>query len=323
MRRREVIAGLGGAALFRPFAAWPQQARPPRRIALVHSGIPAEKLTETGGTYWVRRFHEELCSLGHREGDTIAIARFSAQGDTTRYAALSAEIALSAPEVIISNSNSLVKSLIQAAPAIPVVGILGDPVGAGLVKTIARPGGSLTGVTVDGGPGIAGKRLQILRETVPGAGRIVHLLSSRAEELRAGPGIPRKVLADVSEAQLRRAFSELADDKTDALVVSEDGSYLAMRSLIVALAAQYRLPAIYAYRDFAEIGGLLAYGPELGDLAKRMANDVHLILNGTKPGDIPIYQPTVYELLVNLKTASALGLALPRALLAQADEVIE
>jgi putative tryptophan/tyrosine transport system substrate-binding protein len=319
---RRAFITLTGAILAQPFIASAQQPRI-GRIALVHSGIPADRLTENGGTFWIRRFHEELRALGLREGGNLVIERFSPEGQPSRFAAVAADIASRKPDVIISNSIPLLRALTDAAPATPIVGLMADPVAAGLASNLARPGGNLTGVSVDAGPGIAGKRLQILKETVPAALRIVHLLNSRAEEQRAGLSIGRKFLSDLNEATVRRAFAEMAEEKVDATLISEDGSFLARRALIIELAAQHRIPAIYAYREFAEAGGLLSYGPELGDLAKRMANDVHQILGGTKPGDIPIYQPVKYELVLNLKTAKALDLAIPQSVLAQADEVIE
>jgi putative tryptophan/tyrosine transport system substrate-binding protein len=321
--RRGFIKLTGGAILAQPFAASAQQPRPPRRIALVHSGIAAEKLTETGGTFWIRRFHEELRALGYREGGNLVIERFSAEGASSRFAALATDIAGRKPEVIISNSNPLIKALMEAAPTTPVVGIMGNPVAAGLAPDIARPGGTLTGVSIDGGPGIAAKRLQILKEAMPGAIRIAFLLNSRAELQRSGVSLMTRMLDEVNEATLRRVFAEMTDEKIDAALVSEDGSFLARRALIVELAVQHRIPAIYAYREYAEAGGLLSYGPELGDLARRMANDVHQILGGAKPGDIPIYLPTKYELVLNLKAAKALDLTIPQSVLAQADEVIE
>ena len=130
-------------------------------------------------------------------------------------------------------------------------------------------------------------------------------------------------MAEVDEPNLRRVFAELAGQKVDAVIIGENGSFVAQRALIVELSANHRLPAVYSYREHAEAGGLLAYGPDLGELATRMAADVHLILGGTKVGDIPIYQPTKFELVINLKTAKALGVTIPFAVVAQADEVIE
>ena len=323
MRRREFITVVGGAA-----AAWPlplraQQIQKQRRIAFVHSGLPTEMITETGGTFWIRRFHEELRALGYTENTNLMIERFSAGGNTGRFSAVAADVVSASPEVIVSNSSALVKALLTATTTIPIVGITGDPIAGGLVSNLARPGGNLTGVSIDGGPGIVAKRLQLLKEAVPGATKVAYLVSAGPEERRSGVPIAHRILADVSEAQLRRAFADMAEEKIDAILMSENGSYVAMRALLVALAAQHRIPVIYAYREFAEAGGLMAYGPELGELAKRMATDVHHILNGAKPRDIPIYQPTKYELVFNLKTAKTLGLTVQQAVIAQADEIIE
>ncbi len=323
MRRRKLIALAGGAAFARPVATLAQQPQKTRRIALVHSGIPADKLTESGGTYWIRRFHEELRALGHREGTNLVIERFSAEGSSSRFAALASEVVGRAPEIIVTNLNPLVKAFMTATTTIPIVAIMSDPSAAGLVTSIARPGSNLTGVSVDTGVGIPAKRLQILKEAVPTAVRIAHLLGSRSEEERSGVTLVAMILVEVDEAHLRGAFAEMAQQNIDAALVSWTGTFLAQRALIVELAAQYRLPIIYPYRAYAEDGGLMAYAPELGELATRMANNVHQILGGAKSGDIPIYQPTKFELVINLATAKALGLTIPPLLLAQADEVIE
>jgi putative ABC transport system substrate-binding protein len=325
MKRRQLLAGLGGTAAGWPIAASVTSAlaQAPRRIAFVHSGIPADKLTESGGALWIRRFFEELRALGHVEGSELVIERFSAGGDSGRFAALAAEVASSKPDVVIANSNPLVRALSQANTAMPVVGIMGDPIAGGLVANLGRPGGNLTGVSIDGGTGIAAKRLQLLKEAVPAAARIAYLFDSRSEEQRSGIAVAFKLLPAVDNINLRRAFAELAEAKTDAALISTGGSFLAMRGLLVTLAAEHGIPAIYPYREYAEAGGLLAYGPELGELGRRVADHVHLILGGTRPGDIPVHLPTTYELLVNQRAAHALGLAIPQSLLAQADEVIE
>ena len=320
MKRRHFIGLAGGATL-----AWPLglRAQEPRRIAFVHTGIPAAKLTETGGTLWIRRFYEESRVLGRIEGPNLVVERFSAEGSTSRFATLAATVVSRKPDVIICNNNALVKAIMSATATIPIVAIMGDPVAGGLVSSLAHPGGNLTGVSIDAGPGIAAKRVQILKEAMPAATKIAYLLGSPAEEERSGVALIAKMLAEVNEAQLRGAFTELAEQHVDAALVSDSGSFLASRAMIIALAAEYHLPAIYAYRDYVQQGGLMSYGPELGDLAKRMANDVHQILNGARPGDIPVYLPSKFELVINLKTAKALGLVIAPLLLAQADEVIE
>ena len=323
MRRRKFICLFGGGALAWWPAAQAQQPVKPRRIAFVHTGIPVSELTPASRTYWIRRFYAELRALGHAEGAGLVVERFSAEGSTARFATLAAEVVGRKPEVILSNSNSLVGVLMKATASIPIVGIMGDPIADGLTTNLARPGRNLTGVSIDGGPGIFAKRLQILREAVPAAAKVTYLVGTRAELQRSNIAATNRLLEEVNDEQLRRTFAELAQDGTKAVVMSDSGSFLASRALIIELAAKHRLPAIYAYRQFAEVGGLLAYGPELGELAKRMAQNVHQILGGTKAGDIPIYQPTVFELVINLKTAKALALTIPQAVLAQADEVIE
>jgi putative ABC transport system substrate-binding protein len=321
--RRKFMRLVAGAALPWPLVARAQQSAKVRRIAFVHSGISVDKLTESSGTFWIRMFFQELRALGLVEGVNLVVNRFSAEGSNSHFASVAADIVSRKPEVIISNSNPLVRVIMTATTTIPIVGIMGDPVAGGLASNLAQPGGNLTGVSIDGGPGITAKRLQILKEAIPTTAKVAYLVGTRAEEQRSGIAQSARLLTEVNETQLRRTFTELAEEKTDAVVMSDNGSFLANVALIVELAAIHRLPAIYAYRQFVEAGGLLAYGPDLGELAKRMAVDVQQILGGAKPGDIPIYQPKKFEFVINLKTAKALGLAIPQAVLAQADEVIE
>ena len=324
MKRREFIGLVGGAAI----ATWPLKLRaqqPPkaRHIVFVHSGIPAAKLIESGGTFWIRRFYEELRKLGFAEGINLVVERFSAEGSFSRIAALSADVVSRKPDVIVTNHTILIKAFMAATTTIPLVAIMGDPIADGLAENLARPGRNLTGVSIVAGGGIAAKRLQNLQEAIPAANQVAYLLGSSVEEMRSGIGIVAKVLPEVNETQLRAAFAEFAGQRIDAALMSDSGSFLAQRALIVELAATHRLPVIYPYRDYVEAGGLMSYGPELGELARRMAIGVHEIFNGANPGDIPIYQPTKFELVINLKTAKALGLTIPLSLLARADEVIE
>ena len=322
MQRRDLL-GLLGAAVAWPAPACAQQGQKPRRLAFVHSGIPADKLTETAGPSWVRRFYEELRRLGRAEGANLVVERFSANGRTDNYAALAADVVASAPDIIVSNQNLLTKAILAATSSIPVVAISGNPLAAGLVTSLARPGGNLTGVSIDAGVGIAAKRLQILKEAAPAALNIAYLVSGATEADRSGLASIAKLLAVVNEAELARAFAEMAAQRVEGVIVGESGNFLAHRNVIIELAAKHRLPAIYPYRDYAELGGLVSYAPDLGELAVRMASDVHQILGGARAGDIPYYQPTKFELVINLKTAKAQGIAIPQILLAQADEVIE
>jgi putative ABC transport system substrate-binding protein len=335
MRRREFIMLLGGAATW-PLAARAQQPQKQHRIAFVHSGIPADQLTETAGPFWVRRFYETLRGLGDAEGDNLVVERYSAEGRSERFATLAAAVVSRNPDVIVTNLIDLTKAFAAATATIPVVAITGDPIAAGLVTSLAHPGGNLTGVSIDAGIEIFGKRLQILKEAMPSAAKVAYLMSNSLSAWDGGMGLSFREAGqhlgialignfqpEINDAQIRRTFAEMAQQQLDAAIVDEGGSFLAHRALIVELAEKYRLPIIYPYRDYVDLGGLMTYAPDLGELAQRLANDVHQILNGAKPGDIPFYQPTKFQLFINLKTAKALGLIMPPTLIARADEVIE
>ena len=321
MRRRKFISILGAAAL--PIAARAQPPQKSHRIALVHSGIPADKLTEAAGPFWVRRFYEELRGFGYAEGANLIVDRFSAEGRSDRFAAVAEAVVKSNPDVIVSNFNALIKLLMKATTTLPIVGLTGEPLSDGLVSNLAHPGGNLTGVSISAGVAMGAKRLQFLKEAAPTAAKIGYLYGSRAEEKRSGVTLWAKILPEVNEPQLRSAFAEMTEERIEAALISETGSFLANRALLVELAAKHRLPMIYPYRDFVEVGGLMAYAPDLGELAKRMASDVHQIFNGTKVGDIPFFLPTKFDLVINLKTAKSLGLTIPPTLLDFASEVIE
>jgi putative tryptophan/tyrosine transport system substrate-binding protein len=323
MRRRDFISFLGGAAVAWPLPLSAQQSQKPRRIAFVHSGLPVNQLTESGGTLFVRMFYVELRKLGFAEGTNLVVERFSGGGRIDRYAALAADVVGSMPEVIVANQNNLVKALMVATATIPIVGLTTEPVEAGLVLSLARPGANLTGVSVNAGPGIISKRLQILKEVVPSATKIVYLTDVGAQERRTGDGLIGKILTEVTEAQIRAAFTEMVEQKIEAAIVAGTGTLYAQHALIIELAAKHHLPVMYPYREYVELGGLITYAPDLGELAKRMAADVQQILNGARVGDIPFYLPIKYQTVLNLKTAKALGLTIPFATLAKADEVIE
>ena len=337
MRRREFIGLVGGVAALPSFSwrheARAQQARKERRIAFVHSGIAADKLTETAGPFWVRQFYETLRGLGDVEGSNLVVERYSAEGRSERFGALAAEVVSRNPDVIVANHNGLVKAFTTATDTVPIVAIVGDPIAAGLVKNLAHPGGNLTGVSINAGDEIYGKRLQILKQAMPSLTKVAYLVSgawdnssgsaNRESGQQLGIALTDKLLLEVSDVQLRRAFAEMAQQQFDAVIVDEGGSFLAQRALIGELAQKHRLPVIYPYRDYVEVGGLMAYAPDLGELAQRMANDVHQILNGAKPGDIPFYQPSKFQLIINMKAVKALELSLPQSLVAGADEVIE
>jgi len=335
MQRREFIRLLSGATAAWPLPAWTQRAPRQHRIAFVHSGIPAGQLTETAGPFWVRRFHETLRGLGYAEGANTVVERYSAEGRSEHFASLAAAVVGRDPQVIVVNLNDLVEAFAAATTTIPIVAIMGDPIATGLVANLAHPGGNLTGVSIDAGYEIVAKRLQILQEAVPLAAKVAYLTSSRIfidtslglSLQKAGQGLGIALtwnfLPEVNDAQLRRAFAEMTSQQFDAAMVDASGTFLARRASIAELAGKLHLPIIYPFRDYVDSGGLMSYAPDLGELAQRLAIDVHQILNGTKPGDIPIYRPNKFQLVINLKAAKALSLEMTPTLLAGADEVIE
>ena len=333
MQRREFIIVLGGAA------AWPLGARAQRpaaqnRVAIFHPAIPITHLTETGGGSAWRAFFAELRRLGHIEGENLIIERYSAEGHHERYAALAREIVSRSPEVIVTGTNPVVMTFKAATSTIPIVAFMLDPLKAGLINSLSRPGDNLTGITLDPGIEIWGKRLEMLKEAIPSTAKAVVLgmregwEGSSGQALREAGGrlgisLVLMLPQQGTPSELERVFAAIEQQRPDAVLVSGEGDLYAHRQLIAELAAKYRLPAMYPYRDYVEAGGLIAYAVDLAELLRRMADDVHQILKGSKPGDIPIYQPTKLELLINLKTATALGLTLSPALLAHAAEVIE
>jgi len=334
MKRREFITLLSGAAAAWPLTARAQQPATQHRIAIFHPAIPTTLLTETGGGSAWRAFFAELRRLGYSEGENLIIERYSAEGHHERYADLAREIVTRNPDVIVTGTNPVVIAFKAATSTIPVVAFMLDPLKAGLVTSLARPGGNLTGITLDPGIEIWGKRLQMLKEAIPSITTAAFLgmrdgwEGSSGEVLRAagaelGISLVFMLPQKGNSSEIERVFAVMEQQRPDAVLVSGEGDLYAHRQLIAELAEKNRLPVMCPYRDYVEAGGLMAYAVDLAELLRRMADDVHQILKGAKPGDIPIYQPTKFELLINLKTARALGLTLPPALLALAAETIQ
>jgi putative tryptophan/tyrosine transport system substrate-binding protein len=333
MRRREFITLLGGVTAW-PLATRAQQSARQQRMAMFHPAIPPALLTETGGGSAWRAFFGELRRLGYVEGENLIIDRYSAEGRHERYAEVAREIVSRNPDVIVTGTNPVVTVFKAATSTIPVVAFMLDPLQAGLITNLNRPGGNLTGITLDAGIEIWGKRLEILKEAIPSTTKAVFL------GMRGGwEGTSGQVLQDAASqlgislvfilpqegkpAEIERIFAAIEEQRPDAVLVSGEGDLYANRQLIAELAQKKRLPTICPYRDYVEAGALMGYALDLPELFRRMADDVHKILKGAKPGDIPIYQATKFELLINLKTARAFALTLPPTLLARADEVIE
>ena len=332
MKRREFLAGALLFAATRPARAQPRTTLP--RIAIFHPAIPVALLTETGGGSAWRAFFGELRRLGYIEGQNLVIERYSAEGHHERYADLAREIVARNPDLIVTGTNPVVIAFRAATSAIPVVAFMVDPLKAGLVSSLARPGGNLTGITLDAGVEIWAKRLELLKEAIPSTVKAVFLGMREGWEgsfgqvlqdagSRLGIALTSMLPQTGTPAEIERVFAAIAEQRPDAVLVSGEGDLYANRRLIAELAEKNRLPTMCPYRDYVDAGGLMAYTVDLAELLRRMAGDVHQILNGAKPGDIPIYQPTKFELLINLKTAKTLGLTLPSALLSRADEMID
>lgn len=332
MKRRDFTAGLLLAATMWPARA--QQRAMPPRIAVFHPAIPAALLTETGGGSAWRAFFAELRRLGYVEGQNLIIERSSAEGHHERYADMAREIVARNPDLIVTGTNPVVLAFGTATSTIPVVAFMLDPMKAGLVASLARPGGNLTGITLDPGIELWGKRLELLKEAIPSTAKVAFLGMRDGWEGSFG-----QALRDVSNQlgvslismlpnsgtpeEIARVFAAIAQQRPDAVLVSGEGDLYANRQLIAELAEKNRLPTMCPYRDYVDAGALMAYTVDLTELLRRMADDVHQILKGAKPGDIPVYQPTKFELLINLKTAKAIGLTLPSTLLSHADEIKE
>ena len=330
MRRREFTIGLLLAATPRTGRA--QEPAKQHRIAIVIASGPVTRLNDPRSHAW-QAFWEELRRLGDVEGENLTVERYSGEGRPAGYAELAREVVSRNPDVIVPISASILQAVSAATSTIPIVAS-GADISLGFVPSLARPAGNITGVTVTGYE-IYGKRLQILKEAVPSASKVALLDmptgadgQQRREALREasrllGISLTDIVLQESTPSEYQRVFAEIPKDRPDAMIVSGISELFPYRQLIAELAEKSRLPAMYPFRDYVEVGGLMAYGTDLAELWRRLADDVHQVLNGAKPGDIPVYQPTKFEFLLNLKAAKALGLTIPPAVLASADEVIE
>jgi putative tryptophan/tyrosine transport system substrate-binding protein len=283
----------------------------------------------------LRAFFEELRRLGDIEGQNLTVDGYSHGGHPESYTDLARKVVSQTPDLIIASTDAMARAVRAATATIPIVWIGGDPVQAGLATSLARPGGNITGVTVNAGDEIWGKRLQILKEAVPSASKIAFLTTQTASPSAAAEQTLQEAsrrlqislinmrVEESTPSEIQRVFAETIPNRPDAIIVQSIGDLIAQRQLIVELVEKSRLPAIYPWRDYVDAGGLMAYASDDRELWRRVADDVHEILNGAKPGDIPIYQPSKFELLINLKAAKALGLDIPPTLLDRADEVIE
>ena len=333
MRRRDFAIALLLAGATRTARA--QQPAKPHRISIVVSTASASRINEQGTRPW-QAFFAQLRRLGDVEGQNLTIERYSGEGRPEGFADLAREVVGRNPDLIVAIGPPMTLAVTAATSTIPIVAS-GTHTSSGDVPSLARPGGNMTGVRVEEHE-INGKRLQILKEAVPEASKVAYLEirtfwesiggQQVREELRRASQILGISLTDIlveesTASEYHRVFAEIARDPPDAMIVSSTSELFPYRQLIVELTGKIRLPAMYGFREWVEAGGLMAYRIDLGELWRRMADDVHEILGGAKPGDIPIFQPTRFEFLVNLKAAKALGLTIPQPILARADEVIE
>jgi putative ABC transport system substrate-binding protein len=332
VRRREFIGNLIGTAVAWPLAASAQQPGKVYRIAIVVPSVPVKEMNETGDSRFKALFGE-LRRQGYVEGKNLTVERYSGEGKIAHYAELALEAVRQQPDVIFTSANLIARHLKAATSTIPIVGLMGEPVASGLVSSLARPGGNYTGVSDDAGPEIWGKRLGLLRELIPGVARVGYLVSReyagspagaalREAAQQAGIFLVGPPLETISEAEYRRVFKLMTQERA-ALIVSGQSEHHEYSRLIIELAEQSCLPALYPFRYWAEQGGLIVYGIDSVDHYRRAAGYIVRILQGAKPSELPIDQATKIELVINLKTAKALGITVPQILLAGADEVIE
>ena len=334
MRRRDFIAGLMFAAAMGRAQA--QQTGKVYRIALAHPTAPVVDQNQASkGSFMIPALLEELPRLGYVEGRNLLIERYSGEGRAAHYPDLAHQIVSRNPDLIIAFSSFFVLDIKAATSTIPIVGFFGDPIGLGIVSNLARPGGNVTGVSIDvGWVDQWAKRVQLLKEAVPQITRLGVLETRNVREKFGAEERDMALKNSVSlvgpplehptdEQEYHRVFAALAQEGAEGLLVNDEPENGTHRGLIAELAEKGRLPAIYHFRQFVEVGGLMSYGIDVSDLGHRLADLADKILKGAKPGEIPIFQPTKFELSINLKTAKTLGIELPPLLVARADNVIE
>jgi len=331
MKRRDFITLLGGAAAAWPFEARAQQGGRMRRVGVLMSPREDDQEAQTRAS----TLRKGLEDLGWTEGRNIHMDFRWSGGDAARANTYAAELVRSMPDVIIANSTLCLKAVRNETSTIPIVFVVvGDPVGQGFVSNLAHPGGNITGFTAFEFE-IGSKWLEIAKTIAPDVRRVAFMFNPEAglpyaekfAQSIAGAAPARGVELIASPvrdgAEVGDVIARVGSDSDSGLIVNPDAFTIANRGLIIALAARYRLPTIYAYKYFAVDGGLLSYGHETNDLFRRATIYVDRIFNGIKPADLPVQNPTKFELVINQKTAKALGLTIPDNLLALADEVIE
>jgi putative tryptophan/tyrosine transport system substrate-binding protein len=328
MQRRAFLTLFGGAAAW-PLAARAQQAERVRRIGLLMASADDRE-----GQARVTPLKEGLKELGWTDGRNIQIETRFGGGDAGRIRAHAAELVALAPDVLVGHATPGTRALRQATSSIPIVMVaVNDPVEQGFVSSLAHPGGNITGFALINFQ-MVGKWLEMLKEAAPGVSRAALMFNPDTAStyyvyLRSFEAEPRSIAVEVAEAPVRNtteieeAIAKLGREPGGGLIVPPDAFTVLHHQLLIRLTQQHRSPAVYAYRTYVAEGALMSYGPDVYDVFRRSASYVDRILKGAKPADLPIQQPTKFELAINLKTAKALGLQIPDKLLALADEIIE
>jgi putative ABC transport system substrate-binding protein len=325
VKRREFITLLGGAVTW-PIAARAQQSGKLPTIGFLGSTTPLVESQRIAA--FVQRLHQ----LGWIENRNVTIEYRWAEGRTERFAEIAAEFTRLKVDLIVASTTPAVIAAKQATSVIPIVfPVAGDPVGSGLVASLARPGGNVTGLSVLS-TDLAAKRLELLREVVPGLRRLAIMANvgnpAPVLEMREVEAVARMIGLEAATFEIKRAEDigpafEALKGRMDALYVAADSLVNTNRVRINTLALGGRLPTMHGLREYVEAGGLMCYGPNVPDLNRRAADFVDKILRGAKPADLPVEQPTKFDLVINLTTAKALGFEVPPSLIARADEVIE
>lgn len=328
MNRRDTVLALIAFGVA-PRAGQAQQQGKIPRVGFLHPAVPQNNTSP-----FLEAFRQGLRELGYVEGKNIQLEVRWGEGKLERLPALAAELVRLKVDVIVAASSPSVLAVKQATRTIPIVmPFSSDPVGDGLVASLARPGGNITGLSTMA-PEVGAKRLQLLKEVLPKLSRAVAVLwnpsytgmAARfrdAQRNAPAAGLDVRSLEVRDTRELEKALEALTRKHTDALILLADPLTLSQRLRIVEFAAEARIPAMYEISEFADAGGLMSYGHNPGQMCRRAATYVDKILKGAKPGDLPIEQPTKFELVINLKTAKALGITIPQSLLMSADRVIE
>jgi putative ABC transport system substrate-binding protein len=325
---RRTVGGIVTLILSLLTAPLTSQAQPAAHVPRLGLLMPG---SASGYASLLEAFRHGLRDLGYVESRTITLEYRFADGQADRLPALVAELAQLPVDVLVVDGTVALRPAQHATTTIPIVMVAGDPVGAGLVASLAHPGGNITGLSMMI-PDLSGKRLELLKEAVPHLSRVAALWHRDApvgpyvQETQAAAqalGLQLQALAVRSPDEFDQSFAAMTSEHANALVVIPSGLFFSHRRQLAALAVQHRLPTMFLEREFVEAGGLMAYGPSLADLSRRAATYVHKILQGAKPADLPVEQPTKFELVINLKTAKELGLTIPPTVLFQADEVMK